>query len=650
MNLPLWLENLAAYSLQVLAVVSVAGALAALFRLQSPRVMLVYWQAVLAVCLLLPWIQPREQDVIPYAATAAPAAFSGASEAAAPAPKPFPIYETAAAVLVAGFAARLAWLGLGMWRLRLYRRRAQPLTPIPAPVEEMRSRVGVSPDLYLSSEVAGPASFGLLRPAILFPAGFPEMACGAQRALACHELIHVRRRDWLWALFEEVVRSALWFHPAVWWLLGRIQLAREQAVDRLVVEMTGARGPYVEALLEVASVRAPLAAPAPLFLRKRQFAQRLEMILKEVSVSRTRVVFSLAGMLALLVAAGGVTVWSLPLRAEPVFAPAQADSSQPPQKVRVGGNVQQSKLIHQVRPQYPPLAKQARIQGTVRLTATIAKDGSVRHVEVVSGHPLLIEAAMEAVRQWRYQQTLLNGEPVEVVTLIDVNFTLEGGPGAEAVTQSVESPGFSLEEPGQAQRIRVGAAVEQRKLLYSPEPLYPPLAQQARIQGTVRLEVLIAADGAVKQVRLISGHPMLAGAVLEAVKKWRYRPTLLDGEPVEVVTQVEVRLPPGVVAPEPKAGETYRVGEGVKRPVLIHKVEPVYTQEARDAKLEGKVVALIEVGADGVIRNVEIVKPLGMGLDEKAVEALRQWRFQPAEKDGQPVAVKASIEMSFRLY
>jgi TonB family protein len=92
------------------------------------------------------------------------------------------------------------------------------------------------------------------------------------------------------------------------------------------------------------------------------------------------------------------------------------------------------------------------------------------------------------------------------------------------------------------------------------------------------------------------------------------------------------------------------VGEGVKRPVLIHKVEPVYTQEARDAKLEGKVVALIEVGADGVIRNVEIVKPLGMGLDEKAVEALRQWRFQPAEKDGQPVAVKATIEMNFRLY
>lgn len=649
MNLSLWLENSALYSLQVLALISVAGALAALFRLQSPRVMLAYWQAVLAACLLLPLVQPRQREVIAYVASVPE--FSGHFDgAAAPAPKPFPVYEAVAAVLAAGFAARLAWLGLGMWRLRLYRRRAQPLAPVPTPVEEMQSRVGVSADLYLSGEVAGPASFGLLRPAILFPAEFPEMTAGAQRALACHELIHVRRRDWLWALFEEVVRGALWFHPAVWWLLGRIQLAREQAVDRMVVQMTGARGPYVEALLEVASARSLLAAPAPSFLRKRQFAKRLEMILKEVSMSRTRVVFSLAGMFALLAAAAGVTVWSLPLRAEPVFAPAQADSSQPPQRIRVGGSVQQSKLIHQVPPKYPPLAKQARIQGTVRLRATIAKDGSVRDLEVVSGHPLLVESALEAVRQWRYQQTLLNGEPVEVITMIDINFTLEGGPGAEAAAQSVEPPAFSLEEPGQPQRIRVGAAVQQRKLLYSPEPLYPPLAEQARVRGTVRLDVLIAADGAVKQVHFISGHPLLAGAVVEAAKKWRYRPTLLDGQPVEVVTQVQVTLPPGAVAPEAEATPTYRVSEGVKRPALIHKVEPVYTQEARDAKLEGKVVALIEIGADGLIRNVEITKSLGMGLDEKAVEALRQWRFQPAEMNGQPVAVKASIEMNFRLY
>ncbi len=95
-----------------------------------------------------------------------------------------------------------------------------------------------------------------------------------------------------------------------------------------------------------------------------------------------------------------------------------------PKRIRVGGQVQQARLISQPRPIYPPLAKQARIQGTVRLQAIIAKDGSIAQLEVLSGHPLLQQAALQAVGQWRYQPTLLNGEPVEVVTTVEVVFTL----------------------------------------------------------------------------------------------------------------------------------------------------------------------------------------------------------------------------------
>ena len=78
--------------------------------------------------------------------------------------------------------------------------------------------------------------------------------------------------------------------------------------------------------------------------------------------------------------------------------------------------MQQAKLIRQPKPVYPPLAKQARISGVVHLTAVIAKDGTIQDLKVISGHPLLVQAAMEAVKQWVYQPTLLNGEPVEVVT------------------------------------------------------------------------------------------------------------------------------------------------------------------------------------------------------------------------------------------
>jgi len=79
-------------------------------------------------------------------------------------------------------------------------------------------------------------------------------------------------------------------------------------------------------------------------------------------------------------------------------------------------------LIHHVNPAYPNLARQARIQGTVRLQALIAGDGRVAQLAVVSGHPLLVQSALEAVRQWRYQPTLRDGEPMEVITTVDVVF------------------------------------------------------------------------------------------------------------------------------------------------------------------------------------------------------------------------------------
>jgi len=97
-----------------------------------------------------------------------------------------------------------------------------------------------------------------------------------------------------------------------------------------------------------------------------------------------------------------------------------------PVKLRVSSGVAAGLLVHQVKPQYPPLAMQARIQGTVVLQAVIDKDGTVRDLHLVSGHPMLAPAAIEAVKQWRYRPYLLNGEPVEVDTQVNVNFVIGG--------------------------------------------------------------------------------------------------------------------------------------------------------------------------------------------------------------------------------
>ncbi|HZW79798.1 MAG TPA: TonB family protein [Candidatus Deferrimicrobiaceae bacterium] len=98
-----------------------------------------------------------------------------------------------------------------------------------------------------------------------------------------------------------------------------------------------------------------------------------------------------------------------------------------PQRVRVSAGVTSGLLIRKVNPSYPPLARQARISGTVVLRAVISKDGSIENLSLVSGHPMLAPAAIEAVKQWKYKPYLLNGEPVEVDTEIQVNFTLAGG-------------------------------------------------------------------------------------------------------------------------------------------------------------------------------------------------------------------------------
>jgi periplasmic protein TonB len=104
--------------------------------------------------------------------------------------------------------------------------------------------------------------------------------------------------------------------------------------------------------------------------------------------------------------------------------PARPALSRHATRVRVGGQVEAARLIYQVQPQYPDIAKMARVQGTVRLEAVISPAGVIQSLRAVSGPPLLIKAAIDAVSRWRYQPTLLNGEPVEVSTAIEVNFTL----------------------------------------------------------------------------------------------------------------------------------------------------------------------------------------------------------------------------------
>jgi len=108
-------------------------------------------------------------------------------------------------------------------------------------------------------------------------------------------------------------------------------------------------------------------------------------------------------------------------------APHDLPRAATPTRVKVSAGVTTGLLLRKVQPNYPPLAKQARIQGSVVLQAVIGKDGTIQNLRAVSGHPMLIQSAIDAVRQWKYKPYFLNGEPVEVDTQVTVNFTLAGG-------------------------------------------------------------------------------------------------------------------------------------------------------------------------------------------------------------------------------
>lgn len=225
-----------------------------------------------------------------------------------------------------------------------------------------------------------------------------------------------------------------------------------------------------------------------------------------------------------------------------------------PKMIRVGGKAQATKLVHKVMPVYPAAARKARIQGTLTLDAVVGKDGSVEALHYVSGPPLLVQSAMDAVRQWRYKPTLLNGEPVAVETKITVVYSLSGSveagsgapqfpaerpvpPQAEGACRNLWPSSVS---PARPRVIQVGPHVEMSKLLHSVMPVYPPEAKQAGIQGEVRLCALIGADGRVERLQSLSGPPALVKPALDAVRQWVFRPTLLNGSPVQVETPISV--------------------------------------------------------------------------------------------------------------
>jgi TonB family protein len=202
------------------------------------------------------------------------------------------------------------------------------------------------------------------------------------------------------------------------------------------------------------------------------------------------------------------------------WAIAQQRVEPRPLKLRVSQGVMDGLLIHKVEPEYPETARAQRISGTVILRVQIDTEGHVAQIDIIGGHPLLAEAAANAVKQWQFKPYLLNGEPIAVETTETLSFG-QGSP---------ELP------------IKLRADVMAGNLIREVAPVYPPRAKAGHIQGEVILEAMIDTKGNVAELKISSGHPLLAEAALDAVKQWKYKPYELNRKPVEVETTIMVRF------------------------------------------------------------------------------------------------------------
>jgi TonB family protein len=496
------LRNLLAYSGQIAVLIAAGGLLLWLLKLQAP-IRLRCLQLLLGCCILLPLIQPWQLPRAVSAGEVSARTFALDTSAASAGRHWFPgLSDIVIGIIAAGMVIRLALVLLGLCRLSRYRKTA---TFQPKAFAREKERVGAWPDVYVSEEVNGPVTFGLLHPAILVPSRWIN-----DERVALHELMHVHRRDWSFTLFEEIFRALLWFHPAVWWLTGGIQLAREETVDRAVLEFTHSREQYLATLLAMAEARADIGlAHAPLFLKKRHLRQRIAALIQEVSMSKFRIRSSLAGFGALVAITGWMGMRSLPLQAAP-----QSVTDAPGVTVQVD----EAKILHRSPVEYPRNALANGVQGTVIIDATLDKKGEVTEAKVASGPQELRAAALESVLQWHFNPDAQTS-PAEIA----IHFA-----------------------PPSQRAVRIGSAVAEANLIRKVQPDYPPLAKAARVQGSVEFRVTIGKDGHVENIELMRGHPLLVNAAKDALMQWVYRPTLLNGAPVDVQTEVVVRftLPP----------------------------------------------------------------------------------------------------------
>ena len=512
-------------------------------RVRDPRSRLAALHLVFIAIFFLPVVQPWRVNVDPPPApvSTAPAEAGTAPEISAQTASfttpPIAATFWIVCVVAAGIFARLLWVLYGLLQLRRFRR-TSPEIATPAMAEELEGQMGLSARYIRQIDGCGPWTFGVLRPTIALPSRFEALAPEFQQAVICHELQHIRRRDVAIAFAEELASAVLWFHPWIWLLRARIRVAREQVVDADVVELLGNRDEYVRCLVNISGhdLSPHLSQAGAGMLRPSELRARVDAIFQEVSMSRTRFVVAALTFVSVTIATVLVASAVMPLRAQDIPA-ITADTPR--------------RQINKVYPEYPQDALARGISGTVVVDVTVNAAGDVTTAAVASGPQEFRASAFKAALALKFRQgSATTAMPIAFhYMLTDLSWGVRIGDGLAnmGVRPGQTPPGGASTSglaagPDATGAYRVGAAIKAPRKITDVAPEYPALARSANVQGVVIAEARIDAQGNVSDTRVLRSIPLLDQAAIEAVKQWKYEPTLMNGIPVPVIMTVTVNF------------------------------------------------------------------------------------------------------------
>ena len=524
------------YSSQILLVVSAAAMAEALLRRARPTVRLGYWRAIGVLCLALPLIASigTSSAVVSVTFSVLPAQNAAVQSVATSLPTVGPVLLW---IWACGTIAGLAWLIAGAYRVRLMRQRSTPAS-LALDLDQMRASLAPRAEFRWSGEVQQPVTLGIRRPIVLLPRRFDELTVDAKRAVACHELLHIKRRDWLWTVLEAHVRALFWFHPAVWWLIDRMQLLREQVIDHLVVEHTAMRRDYMLALMMFADSERPIALSSA-FLRRRHLKSRLAQLVRENHMSAKRLMWTLAVLIGIVGGVTASTVRALPLNL--VAAVQNATGSR--MEIRLAettptAGLQEARTSSGERIYlHPmPIATWADVSVVKIVDAGNSQVGLAMTFERAAASRL---ASATAAHVGKPMAILLDGRVVSALTL---KGPIGGSAMLTGITAAVAQQLVIANADCHANPAQCSAAVLPVPI-HQERPIYTQAAMAARIEGSVLLETIVWADGSVGDVKVVRSLDSQLGLDQEAVKAlklWTWKPGTRGGEPASVAVQIEL--------------------------------------------------------------------------------------------------------------